>query len=235
MTESTPSPAPHGSTALVTGGTRGLGRELVLALHRAGVRTRTIARRRRGIEALQRLAPEVTAYQGDLTQRGTTARVARRLARDQVKLDLIIHNAGLLGPRAPLADWSRKEFDQVMAANLSAPFDLTRRLLPHCSATATIVFISSGVTNAVRRNWGAYQVSKVALENLAETFALELGDTGPRILIYDPGGMRTDMRHAAFPDEDPLTLPTPDEVAAHLLKLVQSTEWQSGERRSARD
>ncbi|HET9066795.1 MAG TPA: SDR family NAD(P)-dependent oxidoreductase [Gemmatimonadales bacterium] len=217
-------------TALVTGGTRGLGRELVLALAAAGTRTWTVARRRRGIEALSRDAPGVTVFQGDLTSRGTTARIARRFAKDGVSLDLLVHNAGLLGPRVPLAQWSRTDFDAVMAANVSAPFDLTRRLLPRCHTGTVVVFITSGVTTAVRTEWGAYQVSKVAVENLARTFAREFGPAGPRVLIVDPGSMRTAMRAAAYPDEDPMSVRPPAVVAAQLLALVRGGDWTSGER-----
>ncbi|MEO8478364.1 MAG: SDR family NAD(P)-dependent oxidoreductase [Gemmatimonadota bacterium] len=226
MPESTPSIA----TALVTGGTRGLGRELVLALDAAGARTWTVARRRRGIEALGRDVPGVTVFQGDLTSRGTAARISRRFAKDGISLDLLIHNAGLLGPRLPLAQWSRKDFDAVMAANVSAPFDLTRRLLPRCHAGTVIVFVSSGVTTAVRTDWGAYQVSKVAMENLAETFAKEFGAGGPRVLIVDPGSMRTAMRAAAYPDEEPISVRPPSVVAEKMLTLVRDGGWESGER-----
>ncbi len=226
MPESTPSIA----TALVTGGTRGLGRALVLALDASGIRTWTVARRRRGIEALNRDVPGVTVFQGDLTSRGTSARISRRFAKDGVSLDLLIHNAGLLGPRVPLAQWSRKDFDAVMAANVSAPFDLTRRLLPRCHAGTVVVFVSSGVTTAVRADWGAYQVSKVAMENLAETFAKEFDAGGPRVLIVDPGSMRTEMRAAAYPDEEPMSVRPPSVVAEKMLTLVRGGGWNSGER-----
>lgn len=226
MPESTSFP----NTALVTGGTRGLGRELVMALSASGTRTWTVARRRRGIEALGREVPGVTVFQGDLTSRGTTARISRRFAKDGVSLDLLIHNAGLLGPRLPLAQWSRKDFDAVMAANVSAPFDLTRRLLPRCHAGTVVVFVSSGVTTAVRTEWGAYQVSKVAMENLARTFAKEFGAEGPRVLIVDPGSMRTAMRAAAYPDEDPMSVRPPSVVAQRMLELVRGGGWKTGDR-----
>jgi NAD(P)-dependent dehydrogenase (short-subunit alcohol dehydrogenase family) len=211
-------------TACITGGTQGLGLALVLRLARSGTTVYTVARRRRGIEALRRLAREealpVHVLQGDLIALGTPRRLVRRVVRDGVTLDLVVHNAGLLGPRVPLTSWSRRTFDAVMSANLSAPFDLTRRLVPHCAPGATIVFVSSGVTTGVRSDWGAYQVSKVALENLAATFAAELPTTGPLVAIIDPGRMRTAMRAAAYPDEDPAQLPDADQVAVRLLEVV---------------
>lgn len=226
-------------TALVTGGTRGLGLALVLRLARAGTVVYTVARRRRGIDALRSLARQeglpIIALQGDLTTLGTPRRIARRLAKDGVVLDLLVHNAGLLGPRVPLADWSRRDFDAVIAANLSAPFDLTRRLLPRFGPESRVVFVSSGVTSGIRTRWGAYQISKVALETLAGIYAAEGGDDGPIIAIFDPGVMRTAMRAEAYPDEDPATLPEPDMVAEELLELTKAlTASESGRRLTRR-
>jgi NAD(P)-dependent dehydrogenase (short-subunit alcohol dehydrogenase family) len=227
--------APKIETALVTGGSRGLGRSLVLALTKGGSTVYTIARKRRGLDALKRAASaealDLTCLQGDLSDLGTSRRIIRRITRDSKSLDLVVHNAGILGPRAPLANWSRREFDRVIAANLSAPFDLTRRLLPHLSPGAAVVFISSGVTQGVRQGWGAYQISKVAMESMATIFAAELGDKGPTIAIVDPGPMQTEMRAAAYPAEDPGTLPDPDEVARQLLEIVpEFIPARSGER-----
>jgi NAD(P)-dependent dehydrogenase (short-subunit alcohol dehydrogenase family) len=217
-------------TALVTGGTRGLGLELVLQLARSGALVYTVARRRRQIDLLRRTATAeklpIVVLQGDLIALGTPRRIARRLAKDGIGLDLMVHNAGLLGLRAPLSDWSRREFDRVIAANLSAPFDLTRRLLPRLGGGSRVVFVSSGVTIGIRRGWGAYQVSKVAMENLALTFAAELGEGGPIVAIFNPGPMRTAMRAAAYPEEDPTTMPEPAVVAAELLELVENLTVQ---------
>lgn len=218
------------ATALVTGGTRGLGRALVGALHCSGTRVWTVARHRKGIESLHQDCPGVEVIQGDLSSRGTPRRISRAIAASQLPLDLIIHNAAVLGKRLPLVLWSRQEFDRVLLVNLTAPFDLTRRLLVRCHANSTIVFISSGVTSAIRSEWGAYQISKVALENLALTFAKEVGPLGPRILVVDPGALRTAMRAAAYPTEDPSHLPSPESVAQRLVDIVEGGDWKSGDR-----
>ncbi len=212
-------------TAVVTGGTKGLGLALVDQLARDGWRVYTMARSRPALARLARHAAEanlpIIPLRGDITEPAAAGRLVRRLAADRRRVDLLIHNAGLLGRREPLADWPRRTFEQVLAVNLTAPFDLTRRLLPRMRRGATIAFVSSGVTHQVHREWGAYEVSKVALERLAEVFALELADREIVSVIIQPGRMRTAMRAEAFPDEDPMTLPTPDTVAGTMLNLLE--------------
>jgi NAD(P)-dependent dehydrogenase (short-subunit alcohol dehydrogenase family) len=211
-------------TAVVTGGTKGLGLALVERLANRGWRVYTMARHQPALARLARHAAESTLaivpLRGDITDPAAVGRLVRRLTADRRRVDLLIHNAGLLGRRAPLADWPRRTFEQVMAANVTAPFDLTRRLLPRLREGATIAFVSSGVTHAPREGWGAYEISKVAMERLAQVFALELAERRVASVIIQPGRMRTDMRAQAFPDEDPMTLPTADAVAGRMLALL---------------
>lgn len=211
-------------TAVVTGGTRGLGLALVDRLARSGWRVYTMARNQPALARLARHAAHATLpivpLRGDIAEPAAVGRLVRRLTADRRRVDLLVHNAGLLGVRAPLADWPRRTFEQVMAANVTAPFDLTRRLLPRLREGATIAFVSSGVTHAPREGWGAYEISKVAMERLAQVFALELAERRIASVIIQPGRMRTDMRARAFPDEDPMTLPTPETVAARMLELL---------------
>ncbi len=220
-------------TAVVTGGTKGLGLALVTGLARDGWRVYTIARSQPALARLARQAASadlpIIPVRGDVTDTAAVGRLVRRLAADRCRPDLLIHNAGLLGIRAPLAEWPRGKFEQVMAVNVTAPFDLTRRLLTRLRDGATIAFVSSGVTHAPRRDWGAYEVSKVALERLAEVFALELAPRRIASVIVQPGRMRTAMRAAAFPDEDPAMLPPPEAVANRMLQLLSGvTLAQSG-------
>lgn len=211
-------------SAVVTGGTRGLGRALVLALAQQGWIVYTMAR---GRSALARLAREAAAdnlrvipLQGDVADPAAIGRLVRRIAADRRRVSLLVHNASLLGTRAPLAEWSRRTFDDVMSVNVSAAFDLTRRLLVRMRDDAHVLFVSSGVTRSVRTEWGAYEVSKVAVERLAAIYAAELEARGITVVTVDPGRMRTRMRAAAYPDEDPGTLPSPEAVARNILRLV---------------
>ncbi len=211
--------------AVVTGGTRGLGRALVLALARGRWIVYTIGR---GKPALARLARDAAAEElaivplmGDVSDPAAIGRLVRRITADRRRVDLLVHNASLLGPRVPLAEWPRRTFDEVLSVNVSAPFDLTRRLLDRLRDDATVLFVSSGVTTAVRTDWGAYEVSKVAMERLAQIYAAELADRGTTVVTVDPGRMRTRMRAAAYPAEDPKTLPTADGVASNMIALLE--------------
>lgn len=210
--------------AVVTGGTRGLGRALVVTLAEHGWVVYTVARGRPALARLARAATEaalpIVAMHGDIADPATIGRLARRLAADRRRVSLLVHNASLLGPRRPLAEWPRRTFDAVMAVNVNAPFDLTRRLLDRMRDDATVLFVSSGVTTGVRTRWGAYEVSKVAVERLAGIYAAELRPRGITVASVDPGPMRTRMRAAAYPEEDPATLPDPEVVARRVLDLV---------------
>lgn len=230
-------------SALITGGTRGLGRALVLAFARRGYRVYTTARGEEGLAAIADHAAaeslDVVTIRADVSRVDDNAAVVSRIADDDRKLDVVIHNAGLLGPRVPLADYPPGEFADVMAANVFAPFDLTRQLLPVLGRNCALLFVSSGVSLGPRERWGAYNVSKIALDGLAGIWALELRDKGVRVFIVDPGGMRTDMRASAYPREDPMTLPTPEENVDAYIRLAEEgsmaetgrrydvTEWAS--------
>lgn len=225
---------------LITGGTRGLGRALVLAFARRGDRVYATARGERGLEELARDTAaeriDVVPLRADAARVEDNAAVAARIAADGRRLDVVIHNASLLGPRVPLADFPPDVFADVMAANVFAPFDLTRQLLPHLAPHAALLFVSSGVSLGPRERWGAYNVSKIALDGLAGIWARELREAGVRVFIVDPGGMRTSMRAAAYPSENPMTLPTPEERTAAFLWLAEhGTLGESGRRYQAAD
>lgn len=221
--------------AVITGGSRGLGRALVFAFARAGYRIWTTARDAAGLahlEAELRAANlTVVTVVADVARAQDNARLARRLEAEAGPVEVLVHNAGLLGPRVPLARHPLEDFDAVLAVNLRGPFDLTQRLVPVLGRGAAIQFVTSGVGREARTRWGAYNVSKWALEGMARIWALELKDAGIRVQIVDPGRMRTAMRAAAYPDEDPQRLPAPEDVAGVFVRLVQQVDIsRTGER-----
>ncbi|KPC33077.1 putative oxoacyl-Acyl carrier protein reductase [Pseudomonas syringae pv. cilantro] len=139
------------------------------------------------------------------------------------RLDGLLHNASIIGPRTPLEQLSGEDFMQVMHINVNATFMLTHALLPLLkrSADASIAFTSSSVGRKGRAQWGAYGVSKFATEGLMQTLADELQDvTTVRANSINPGATRTDMRALAYPDENPLNNPTPEEIMPVYLYLM---------------
>lgn len=138
------------------------------------------------------------------------------------RLDGILHNAGILGERVPLAEYPIETWDDVMAVNTRAPFILTQSLLPLLakSNNASVVFASSGVGREARALWGAYSVSKIAIEAISQIFAKEQTYPNIRFNCLNPGATRTAMRAKAYPDEDPLSLPTPESIMPAYLYLM---------------
>ena len=145
------------------------------------------------------------------------ASIAERFGR----LDILVGNAALLGRLGPVADLPPDAWDQIVAVNVTANWRLIRAMdsLLRASEAGRAIFVSSGVTRGVFAYWSAYAATKSALEMLAKTYAAEVGKTKIRVNIVDPGSVRTRMRAEAFPGEDPLTLPTPEEITDVFVEL----------------
>jgi NAD(P)-dependent dehydrogenase (short-subunit alcohol dehydrogenase family) len=148
--------------------------------------------------------------------------ILRTIEKKVGRLDGILHNAALLGPITSLQDYDPEIWDEVMSVNLRAPFQLTQALLPLLSQSpdASVIFTTSSVGRTVRPNWGAYAISKQGVEGLSSLFAEELAATNIRFNCLNPGGTRTHMRAAAFPSEDPATVPTPESIMPAYLYLM---------------
>ena len=139
------------------------------------------------------------------------------------RLDGVLHNASIIGPRTPIEQLTGEQFMQVMHVNVNATFMLTTALLPllKLSGDASIVFTSSSVGRKGRAYWGAYGVSKFATEGLMQTLADEIDGLGSlRANSINPGATRTDMRAQAYPAEDPTKNPTPEEIMPVYLYLM---------------
>lgn len=140
------------------------------------------------------------------------------------RLDGILHNASILGDRCSLAVYDHALFEKVMRVNVTSQLMLTQALLPlmQKAETASIAFTSSGVGRTAKANWGAYAISKFATEAMTQLFASELSSSSPSIRAnaINPGATRTSMRANAFPDEDPVTLLTPEDIMPVYLYLM---------------
>lgn len=214
---------------LITGAGDGIGRAAAIsyALHGATVvlHGRTLNKLEviyDEIESLGAPQPAILPLQLSTATSHDYSLLVETLEQQFGRIDGILHNAGILGDRVELANYPVEVWDDVMAVNLKAPFVLTQELLPllEKSTNASVVFASSGVGREARAKWGAYSVSKIAIEAVSQIFAKENTSPNIRFNCINPGATRTAMRAAAYPDEDPLTLVTPEMIMPAYLYLM---------------
>jgi NAD(P)-dependent dehydrogenase (short-subunit alcohol dehydrogenase family) len=209
---------------LITGASQGLGRALALAFAREGARVVVNARSEESVGPVARevedTGAEVLAVAADVSKGADAERLVDETANQFGSIDVLVNNAGLLGPRVVIEEYPEDEWRRVIDANLTGPFLVSRAAIPHLSAGGSIINVVSGVSVEGRAEWGAYSVSKFGVEGLTQILAAELKQSGVRVNAVDPGGMRTDMRAAAYPEEDPQTRIPPEENTAVFLYLA---------------
>ena len=227
-------PPLSGRIALVTGASRGIGYAAALALARAGAHVVAVARTVGGLEelddAIRAGGGSATLVPLDLKDHDGIARLAAALNERYRRLDVLIGNAGIGGPSSPLSHVEPKAWDDVMAINVTANWQLIRHFEPLLKASdaGRVVFVSSGAAHNARAYRGPYGVSKAALEALARTFAAETQSTPVRVNLFNPGPTRTGLRAAVMPGEDPMTLPSAEEVAEKIVALALPSFTESG-------
>jgi NAD(P)-dependent dehydrogenase (short-subunit alcohol dehydrogenase family) len=220
--------------ALVTGASRGIGHATALALARAGAHVIAVARTVGGLEelddAIRAMRGTATLVPLDLKDFAGIERLGHALHERFGRLDVLVGNAGMLGPLSPLGHVETKVWDEVMAVNVTANWRLICAVdqLLRFSDAGRVVFVTSGVTAQAPAYWGTYTVTKAALEALARTYAAESATTQVRVNLFQPGPIRTRMRAQAMPGEDPMTLEPPDEVAQHIVELCLPTVRENG-------
>jgi NAD(P)-dependent dehydrogenase (short-subunit alcohol dehydrogenase family) len=223
MTEAAPL---AGRVALVTGASRGIGYFAARRLAAAGAHVIAVARTVGGLEELD---DEIRAGGGaatlvplDLKDGAGIDRLGGAIYERWGRLDVLLSNAGVLGQLSPVEHVPPKVWDEVMAVNVTAHYRLIRSfdpLLRQSDAARALFVTSSGARNATPF-WGPYSVSKTALDTLARTYANEVRQTPIRVVLVNPGRMRTAMRAQAMPGEDPATLPHPDELAPYIVEMA---------------
>jgi NAD(P)-dependent dehydrogenase (short-subunit alcohol dehydrogenase family) len=189
----------------------------------------------RGIEAT---GASVGYSAADVSDPKDAARLASRALERFPDLEILVNNASILGKRAPLAHLDIATWDEVLRVNTSSLFYVTQPLLPHFTARGrgSIINVSSSVGRKGKPNWGAYAVSKFGLEGFTQVLAAELESSGVRVNSVNPGATRTDMRAEAYPDEDPLTLPRPEDIAEVFIHLASDDSRSiTGQTFEARD
>ncbi len=222
-----------GRIALVTGASRGIGRAIALELARAGAHVIALARTQGALEELddeiRRAGSAATLVPCDLKDFDALDRLGAGIFERWKKLDIFIGNAGVLGPMSPLAHVEPKQWEETLAVNVTANWRLIRSLdyLLRASDAGRVVFVTSGAAHGahLKPYWGPYAASKAALEALARTYAAETANISLiKVMLADPGPLRTRMRAAALPGEDPITLRTPEELAPKVIALC-TPEW----------
>lgn len=220
----------RGSGAVVTGASRGLGRELAKILAKRGARVVVNARSESEIESvaeeIRSTGGDANAVAGDVADKKFVHPFAATAAAVAGDIDILIHNASALGPlpMPALLDTECEDFASVIETNLIGPLRLTRKIGSNMALRkkGVVVFVSSDAAVSAYPNWGAYGVSKAALDHLARTFAAELADSGVRFFSVDPGEMNTKMHADALPDSDPATLADPNVVAEIIVQMIEN-------------
>lgn len=215
---------------LITGAGDGIGRACARSFAQHGARLILLSRSQEKLEALyDELEAEFpgncTIHPLDFASAGTAdyQLLSQSIDEQFQRLDGVLHNAAVLGARSPIEHYPESVWREAMEVNVYAAFCLTKALLPALarSADARLLFTSSSVGRKGRAYWGAYAVTKFAVEGLMQTLADELENTSAiRVNSLNPGGTRTAMRQAAYPAEDPQTQPAPEELMPVYLYLM---------------
>jgi NAD(P)-dependent dehydrogenase (short-subunit alcohol dehydrogenase family) len=217
---------------LITGASRGLGHALLKTFAEAGARVVGVARNEadvaRAAARLRERSLEAHGLAGDIGDKQAIYAIAGAATALVGPIDVLVHNASTLGPTPLplLLDTPCEDFSHVLEVNLLAPFRLTKAVVGNMlvRGTGTVVLVSSDAAVSAYPRWGAYGVSKAALDQLGRIWAAELEGTGVRFLSVDPGEMDTKMHRDAVPEADPATLARPVDVARKIAALVATAE-----------
>jgi NAD(P)-dependent dehydrogenase (short-subunit alcohol dehydrogenase family) len=231
-----------GKAALITGGSRGIGRAVAAAYAQAGAEVFICGRDERGVAAALREIAEaggsIDGAAGDVGNRADAERLVWAALERFGRVDVLVNNASILGPRQELADYPIGAWEDVLRINLTGIFLITRAVLPGMIArnAGSIINVTSGVGRRGKARWGAYAVSKAGLEGFTQVLSDEVREAGIRVNCVNPSATRTRMRAAAYPAEDPQTLPTPEQVVPLFLYLASdASEDVTGQSLEARE
>lgn len=214
--------------ALITGASRGLGRAVAVAFAREGASVAICARHVEDLhgveEELRAQGAEVLAITADVGDKRDVERLVSATLLEYGRVDVLVNNASILGltPLPYLIDTPTEVFAEVLQVNLVGPFMLTKAVLPSMVERdhGSIINVISDAGIEAYERWGAYGVSKAALEHMTQVWAAELKETGVRVNSVDPGEMDTQMHALAMPEEDPSHYPRPEKLVDVFLYLA---------------
>lgn len=212
---------------LITGGSKGIGFGLAGVFLKEGANVIICARNEDTLDnAVNELSPNgnIKGFAADISKPDEVKNLYANISNEYCKLDVLLNNASILGVRARIEETSEDTWDKVIQINLNAQFYVTKAFLPllAISPNSSIINVSSSVGRKGKAEWGAYAASKFGLEGLTQVLADEVKDTNMRVNSVNPGGTRTDMRADAYPYEDPMTLPTAEDISKIFLYLASN-------------
>ncbi len=224
-----------GKVALVTGGSRGLGKAICLSYAREGAAVATCATSPSSLREVQQelshLTPSYLALPADLGRAVHVKRLVDETLARFGRIDILVNNASVLGLRVELVDYPDEEWKKVIDVNLHGVFLLSKIVARTMikQGSGSIINVSSSVGRRGRARWGAYAVSKFGVEGLSQVMAEELKPYNVRVNSVNPGAMATDMRREAYPEEDQSKLKKPEEVLDVFLYLASDeSQRQTG-------
>ncbi len=214
-----------GRIALVTGASRGIGRGIALDLGRRGATVIAVARDE---ASLAPVCAEIIKTGGQTVLHAcdisnvTAIMSLRQMITDKFgHLDILVSNAAMMGPRTTLGQITQAEWQAVFTTNVTASWLLIRELGPLMlrAEAPRAVFLTSGSGSKLSPGRGVYAISKSALDAVVRTWAAEAEATNLRVMLCNPGPTRTGMRAAIMPDEDPMSLKTPEEISPQIVRM----------------
>ena len=226
---------------MITGASKGLGRALTLAFANEGAKLAICARSEEKLQmvkgAAESLGAVVLAVTADISKSRDVERFVAMAENAYGHIDVLINNASILGPSPMplLLDYPEEDFAEVLRVNAVSPFLVTRRVIPGMLErnVGSIINVTSEAGHTGFAGWGAYGISKFAVEGLTQTWADELSETNVRVNMVDPGEMDTDMHQLAVPDCDyPLAMPE-DVVDIFLYLASDKAAGINGQRFAA--
>ncbi|MGH2568597.1 MAG: SDR family NAD(P)-dependent oxidoreductase [Bacteroidota bacterium] len=213
---------------IITGGSKGLGRALALRFAREGAFIAICARNQSELDSVEKeiqsaeTQVHVLAQACDISDPAQVDSFVQRVLSEFGSVDVLINNAGTLGPRVPIVEYPSAEWEQVLRTNVNGTFNVTRQVLPSMvkQKSGVIINVNSTVGKTGRAKWGAYAVSNFGLEGLTQVLAEELKPFNITVNSVNPGALATDLRRKAYPNEDQSLLRKPEDVTEVFVYLA---------------
>jgi NAD(P)-dependent dehydrogenase (short-subunit alcohol dehydrogenase family) len=225
----------HDRVALITGASRGIGAAVAKRFAAEGAHVVLVARTVGGLEEvddqIKALGGSATLVPCDVTEFDRLDHLGPPLLERFGRLDIFVGNAAILGTMTPLAQYDAKAWHEVFDVNVHANWRLIRVVEPllRRAEAGRAILVTSAAAKQPKAYWGAYAITKSALETMTQVWAEELANTSVRVNLLSPGATRTQMRATAFPGEDPDTLKTPDAVTDAFVELASADCQRHGE------